>query len=132
MFDEALRTLVRHRCRFVVIGSTARALVGEQVRPHDLDVVIENSPDQRRRVTAALVDLDAHVEHRNGRRAVARSVALPWDWGFTVSTPGGGIDLITRFIDDTTIDDHDARAMSVEAAPGMWVRVHPTRHDEAA
>lgn len=132
MFDEALGALVRHDCRFVVVGSCARALIGDPVRPHDLDVVIDASPDQRRRVTAALVDLDAQVEHRCGPRAVACSVALPWDWGFTVSTPEGGIDLITRFIDDSTIDDHDARAVSVEAGPGMWVRVHPTRHDEAA
>lgn len=76
MFDRALRTLVRHRCRFVVVGSTARALLGEDVRPHDLDIVIDASPDQRARLTAALVELDAQVEHHCGQRAVACSVVV--------------------------------------------------------
>ena len=50
MFDEVLDALHRTGCRFVVIGSVARALTGEQVFAHDLDVMIDASPDGRRRL----------------------------------------------------------------------------------
>ena len=57
---------------------------------------------------------------------------LPWEWGFRVSTAAGQVDLITQLIDGTTIEDHDAHATGVQLCTGSRVRVHPTRHLEAA
>ena len=132
MFEDALGSLCRRGCRFVVVGSVARALTGEQVDPHDLDVVIDASSDGRRRLRLALADLGTTVETRDGWRPIERCASLPWEWGFRAVTAVGQIDLITRFIDGTTIEDHDAHATTVEFRPGVVVRVHPTRHVEAA
>ena len=132
MFDEMLAAMHRSGCRFVAVGSVARALTGEQVVPHDLDVMIDASADGRRCLRRALVDLGATVETRDGWRRIEQCPALPWEWGFRALTAAGQVDLITRFVDGTTIDDHDAHATTVQLCAGFAVRVHPTRHVEAA
>jgi len=115
-----------------VVGSVARALTGEQVQPHDLDVVIDTSAEGRRHLRLALQDLGAIVETRHGWRRIEECPSLPWEWGFRVWTAAGQVDLISRFIDDTTLDDHEASATSIDLGPGLAVRVHPTQHVAAA
>ena len=132
MFEKVLVALHGYGCRFVVVGSTARALIGDAVVPSDIDIVIDPSPDGRRRLLRALTDLDAMVETRNGWRQVARCPALPWEWGFRAFTSAGQVDIVTRFVDGTTIDDHDAQAATVWLEAGFSVRVRPTRQADAA
>lgn len=130
--DELLIAVHRSGCRFVVIGSVARALAGEDVVAHDLDIMIDSSTDGRRRLVRALAELGATVETRNGQRRIEQCAVLPWEWGFRALTAAGQVDAITRLIDGTTIDDHDAQAITVDLGDGCSVRVHPTRHVEAA
>jgi hypothetical protein len=132
MFDDVLDAMLRFGCRFVVIGSVARALTGGQVVAHDLDVMIDASADGRRRLGRALADLGATVETRDGWRRIAQCTVLPWDWGFRVSTAAGQVDVITQLIDGTTIDDHDAHATAVRLYTGCSVQAHPTQHLDAA
>lgn len=132
MFEGVLGALLHHGCRFVVVGSAARALCGESVHPRDLDLVADTSPDGVGRLRSALVDLGATVETRRGWQPIDRCASLPWQWGFRVWTAAGTIDLITQFIDFTTIDEHDANATTIEIGPELSVRAHPTRHEEAA
>lgn len=132
VFDEVLAAMHRSGCRFVVIGSIARALTGDDVVAHDLDIMTDTSTDGRGRLVRALAELDATVDTRNGRRRIEECAVLPWQWGFRASTAAGQVDAITRLIDGTTIDDHDAHAITVELGSGCSVRVHPTRHVEAA
>jgi hypothetical protein len=132
MFEDALGALHHRGCRFVVVGSVARALTGQQVHPHDLDVVIDASSDGQERLRLALADLGTTIETRHGWRQIEPCVSLPWEWGFRVWTTAGQIDVITRFVDGTTIEDHDAHAATIEVRPGIDVRVHPTRRVEAA
>jgi hypothetical protein len=132
VFDDVFDAMHRSGCRFVVIGSVARALAGEDVVAHDLDIMIDSSTDGRRRLVRALAELGATVETRNGRRRIEQCAILPWEWGFRASIAAGHVDAITQLIDGTTIDDHDAHAIAVELGTGCSVRVHPTRHVEAA
>ena len=132
MFDEVFDAMHRSGCRFVVVGSVARALAGERIVPRDLDVVIDASAVSRRSLCRALADLGATVETRAGWRPIERCPSLSWEWGFQVLTAAGQVDLITRFVDGTTIDDHDAHATTVRLRTGFDVRVRPTRHVEAA
>lgn len=122
-----LHVLAAGRCRFVVVGSTARALVGEAVEPHDLDIVVDSRPDARPALVAALDALRARIEVRAGWLSIGRVPALPWDWGWTVRTPFGSIDVITRFVDGSDFAHHDGVAEPVELARGDVVRCHPTR-----
>lgn len=117
-------------CRFVVVGSVARSLTGDSVNPKDLDIVVDASLAQRPALVEALIDLGAEVECRRGRVPVTSGIALPWGWGWRSTTPFGDIDVITKFIDDTTIDEHDLLASTVVLASGNSVRCHPTRRRE--
>ena len=132
MFTDVLDSLQLAGCRFVVIGSVARALAGEDVVAHDLDVVVDASSDGRRRLLQALAAIDATVDTRDGQRRIEQCVVLPWQWGFRASTPVGQVDVITQLIDGTTIDHHDGLAITVTLDNGRVVRAHPTRHEEAA
>lgn len=125
--DAVLHVLAVERCRFVVVGSAARALVGEPVTPRDLDIVVDGRPDARPALIAALDALRARIEVRTGWLPIGRAPALPWDWGWTVRTPFGSIDVITRFVDGSDFAHHDGVAESVELASGDVVRCHPTR-----
>src|SRR5688572_15267940 len=121
-----LEVLASHRVRFVVVGSAARQLVGEEVQPADLDVVLAAGTTDRCRLTDALIDLGAHI--RNDRRwcQLMKSSPLPWDWGWTVITGFGEIDVIARFIDGTKFIDHDRLAEEIALPGGVSVRCHPT------
>jgi hypothetical protein len=123
-----LMTFARHGCSFVVVGSTARALLGETVRPQDLDLVVSAEPANRERLVAALGDVGAQVHLRRGRVAVGPRTPLPWEWGFRVRTPWTEIDVVTQFIDGTTIDDVLESSSTVELGDGVSVQANGTRH----
>jgi hypothetical protein len=114
-------------CRFVVVGSGARQLLGEHVTPSDLDVVVGAEHDDRHRLVEAMIDLGAVVRVRGGHRVIGRSISLPWEWGWSVLTAYGSVDVIVRFIDDTTVREHDQLATNVRLASGAVVRCHATR-----
>ena len=125
--DGLLVPFVRHGCRFVVIGSAARMLCGDAVEPSDLDLVVDADPAMRPGLVASFDEVDGRVVTRHGWRSpgdVSRS--LPWDWGFTVQTGLGPVDVISRLIDGTGIDDHERVATVATLSCGTSVRVHPT------
>lgn len=132
VFDEVLAALAQAGCRFVVIGSVARALVGEDLVAHDLDVVVDPSATGRRRLVRVLAEFGATIETRSGVRRIEQCTILPWRWGFRTTTPVGQVDVITELIDGTTVHDHDSYAVTVELGSGCSVRVRPTRHEQAA
>ena len=68
-----LRTLVRHRVRFLVIGGIAGALHGSTTMTSDLDILYARDRDNVRRLAAALAELDAH------RRDLPAELTAPLD-----------------------------------------------------
>ncbi|MEM9203155.1 MAG: hypothetical protein AAGC53_15970 [Actinomycetota bacterium] len=124
-----LDALVDHECAFVVVGSTARRLCGDDVDPDDLDIVVDPGQPHRSSLIAALSSVGATIERRSGRRPIEACVALPWEWGWHVDTDGGPVDVITRFIDGSDIAFHCAAAMSVALDDRRVVLSHPTRHE---
>lgn len=125
--EPILDVLCWRGCHFVVVGSVARSLTGEPVRPRDIDIVVDASAAHRPMLVDALIDLRAHVDSSRGCTPLTGTTLLPWDWGWKTRTPFGDIDVITRFIDDTTFDDHDGRATTVTLQSGNSIRCHPTR-----
>ena len=122
-----LDVLCRRGSRFVLVGSAGCWLLGESVCPNDLDIVADTTLACRPMLVDALVDLHAGVECRWGRVPVSSSMQLPWDWGWRATTAYGPIDVVTRFIDDTTFEDHDRLAVTVTLPSGNTVKCHPTR-----
>lgn len=119
--------LIAHECRFVVVGSWARRLLGESVEPADLDLVIDGGLANQQRVAAALIELGARVETPLGRQAVGRFTRFPWDWSWTVATRWGPVDLIVAFPDGRAYELYAPAASTVDAG-GCSVLVHPTRY----
>ena len=126
-FAPILDRLVSAEVRFVVVGSAARALVGEPVTANDLDLVVDGAVPRRPAVVAAMEQLDARVEQRGRFLPVRSAMCLPWEWGWKARTSLGDVDVITRFIDGTTVDHHDERAVGVVLPSGSVVRCNPTR-----
>lgn len=102
-FRELLAVLGRHRVDFLVVGATAAVLEGASVATFDLDVVVATSPENRERLLAALIEIDAvyvdvlrrgirpdaerlrtHrmnlLETRFGRLDVMTEIAPGWVW----------------------------------------------------
>ena len=115
-------------CRFVIVGSVARRFNGEAVRPADLDIVVDTAPAERRKVVAALADLDAHLVVDGRLRPLTTSTALPWWWSWTAVTVFGTVDVIGEFVDGTGFAEHRSAASSTSIPSGATVRFHPTRH----
>lgn len=128
MVEPLLDELTARGCRFVVVGSAARRLMGEQVSVNDLDVVVDGSVSNRAPVIDALMAVGGVVERRRGRRPIVPGMSLPWDWGWRTATTHGDVDVIVRFIDGSGFEDHDGAAVPVGLGSGGVVRCHPTRH----
>lgn len=123
-----LSALVRRRCRFVVVGSAARELLGEPASPADLDLVIDATALQQAAIIEAMIDLDAQLVQGHRLKPLAASTVLPWRWSWTAVTAFGCVDVIARFIDGSGFEEHDRTATTVRLADGTTVRCHPTRH----
>jgi hypothetical protein len=121
-----LAELTRTGLRFVVVGSTARALCGEQVGPNDLDIVVDDAPAQRRLLLDALVAVEARLLTRGRLAPMSSGTVLAWAWGFTAVTVWGPIDVVVRFIDGSAYVDHAQRCIAV-AVEDRTVWCHPTR-----
>ncbi len=128
MVEPVLDELVGAGCRFVVVGSAARRLLGEQVPVNDLDVVVDAVGSNRGPVVEALMAVGGVIERRRGRRLLRSSMALPWEWGWRTSTVYGDVDVVVRFIDGSGYEFHDAVAVPVLLGNGVVVRCHPTKH----
>lgn len=91
----ALRTLIRHDVRFVVIGGIGARLHGSPTVTRDTDICYERSPENLERLAETLADLDARL------RGVDEDVPFLPDakalWAgdhFTFVTSAGDLDIL--------------------------------------
>lgn len=84
-WNELLRLLTRHRVRFVLVGGHAVAIHARPRHTEDLDVFVEPTKANARRLRAALVDfgftsvcLDVELLATPGK--VSCSAGLPTGW----------------------------------------------------
>ena len=122
--------LVRHRAAFVVVGSAARHLLGENIVPADVDVVVSDSPQNRKAVVDALVELDGHLVSEEKLQPLTHATVLPWEWSWKAVTAYGPVDMIVRFIDGTGYEEHDQAATNTLLGDGRVVRCRATRHQQ--
>lgn len=118
----ALRTLVRHDVRFVLIGGLAAAVRGSPVVTGDVDVCNARDRDNLARLAAALGELDATLR---GAPAVAfRLDAETLHRGdhFTFTTSAGPLDCLGTPAGTDGFADLDASATD-EDLDGLVVRV---------
>ncbi|MCK6545620.1 hypothetical protein L6R52_07100 [Myxococcota bacterium] len=110
-----LRVLDQHRVDHVVIGGLAAWLHGAPVITADIDVVFDSSPENVRRLVAALVELEAVYRDPLGRRITPDEAKLS-------STTGGGHHLMATRAGDLDLL-RDAAGFDYAALAGSAVRV---------
>ena len=121
-----LAVLAESGCRYVVVGSAARALAGHMMGkfgPRDLDIVVADTDDDRARVAAALARIGGRMVVGGRRREVAAFAGSTW----AVVTPYGPVDVFFRFADGSDYFGHRRAAWLVPIG-GIAVRCHPMRH----
>lgn len=94
--DHILTTLNRHRVDFLLIGGINFLLRHAPVLTYDIDVWIEDSPENRRRCETALVELQAEwgpSENDWGPVTNRRDNWLSSQGVFCLTSPHGAIDI---------------------------------------
>ena len=120
--DRILSTLNRHRVDYLVIGGFNFLLRHTPVLTYDVDVWIEDSPDNRHRCEAALAELQAEwgiSDEDWGPVAAKRAGWLDGRSVFCLTSPNGAIDVF-RFVQG--MDDWAAcraRAAAGQTASGV-------------
>jgi hypothetical protein len=115
-----IRTLQKHRVKFVVIGALAGLLQGVPLtRTLDVDIVPEASKENRRRLAAALRDMDATLRLPDP----SEIVAIPLDehtfdniQSMTLTTMFGPLDVLFKPEGTEGYEDLVLRATTVEDA----------------
>ncbi len=119
----ALRTLIEHEVRFVLIGGFAGALRGSPVITGDLDLCYARDDDNLDRLAEALRALDARLR---GAPADAPfrldAQALRAGDHFTFATSTGPLDCLGTPAGTDGFNDLDARATD-EVVDGITIRV---------
>ena len=111
----ALRVLLDHRVRFIVIGGVAGAAHGSPLITQDLDICYERNPDNLKRLAAALQELHAKL------RGVDDDVPFILDAKtlkagdhFTFVTDAGDLDVMGTPAGSAGYEDLAAEAMETE------------------
>ncbi|MEM8621829.1 MAG: hypothetical protein AAGF73_19155 [Actinomycetota bacterium] len=84
-----------------MVGSAARYLLGEDISPGDVDVVVADSPTNRNAVVGAMIELDGHLVIDDTLQPGTHRGPLAWEWSWKTMTSYGAVDVIVRFIDGT-------------------------------
>jgi hypothetical protein len=111
----ALRVLLDHRVRFIVIGGVAGAAHGSPLITQDLDICYDRNPDNLKRLAAALQELHAKL------RGVDDDVPFILDAKtlkagdhFTFVTDAGDLDVMGTPVGSAGYEDLAAEAMETE------------------
>lgn len=112
---ELFRALDRHGVEYVTIGGIAIQAHGGQRMTVDLDVAIAETPDNHKRLAAALVDLDARILGPDGQRSrsvpTASLLAASDQWHLITSH--GPLDVLTLPAHLGSFGDLRARAHEI-------------------
>lgn len=119
----AVRTLLDHGVRFVLIGGYAGALRGSPVITGDVDVCYARDDENLERLAEALVSLDAHLRGAPPDvpfRLDARTLRAGDH--FTFTTSAGPVDILGTPAGTKGFTDLDAGATD-ELVDGLTIRV---------
>ena len=112
---ELFAALARHEVDYVTIGGIAVLAHGGQRVTQDLDIAIATTADNRGRLAAALVDLDARILGPDGKRSTSPPSATMLGASdiWHLVTPHGLLDVVTLPAHLGSFDELRGRAHDV-------------------
>ena len=119
---ELLRLLARHGVDHVIVGGVAAVLQGAPVVTLDLDVVHSRTPDNVRRLLAALAEIHASYRTRTDRRFEPRESHLAAAGHQLLRTDLGDLDLLGTVGDRLGYEELSESCLEMQVA-GVTVRV---------
>jgi hypothetical protein len=119
---DLLRLLARHGVGHVVVGGVAAVLQGAPIFTGDLDVVHSRTPENLRRLLAALAEVHAFYRTRADRRFEPGEAELASPGHQLLSTDLGDLDLLGTVGEGRSYDELTGRTVRFEL-PGASVEV---------
>ena len=104
-FAERLDVLARHRVEFILVGGVAAILEGAPVSTLDLDVVVQPTPEDRKRLLDVLQELHARYLDPAGRHVVPDASKLEKLHIHRLVTDFGPLTILDSIGDGLTYED---------------------------
>lgn len=121
-FRRALKVLAAHEVEFVVVGGISAILRGAPVVTFDLDLVHRRTPENVRRLLAALRSIDARYRH-DPRGLVPEEKHLLGPGHNLLQTACGPLDALGAIEDGLSFEDLLADSEEMRVGPDLSVRV---------
>lgn len=121
-FRRALMVLAAHEVEFVVVGGISAILRGAPVVTFDLDLVHRRTPENVRRLLAALRSIDARYRH-DPRRLVPEEKHLLGPGHNLLQTSCGPLDALGAIEDGLSFEDLLPDSEELRVGPDRTVRV---------
>jgi len=122
-FLAILRTLKEHGVEFIVVGGVGAVLQGAPITTFDLDVVHSRTPDNVRRLLAALAELDACYRMQPERRLRPDASHLSSAGHQLLLTRFGPLDLLGTIGKSDIYETLASDTVEVEAGTGVRIPV---------
>jgi predicted nucleotidyltransferase len=122
-FQRLLRVLCEHDVEFIVIGGVSAVLQGAPVATFDLDIVHARSPDNLRRLEAALRALGAYYREHEERRPIPEIRHLAGGGHHLLMTDAGPLDVLGAVSGGRVYEDLSGDIVQFEVAPGVRIQV---------
>ena len=121
-FGTILRTLRSHGVDFVVVGGVSAVLNGAPISTFDIDIVHQRTPENVRRLKAALDELNACYRGRSGQKIHPDIPQLDGPGHQLLHTDAGPLDVLGalgNIVYDDLLDD--STVFAIEGIPGFHV-----------
>jgi hypothetical protein len=115
-FLALLRTLLRHRVDFLIVGGVAAQLEGAPILTFDLDILCSRSPENMMRLLAALQEVKARYRDPAGRHIEPDAARLATLQMHLLVTDLGPLDVLVRIGKDLGYDDLAGRTVEFQLA----------------
>lgn len=113
-FLGLLRVLIRHQVDFIVVGGVAALLEGAPILTLDLDVLFEQTPENRTRLLAALQELKARYRDPAGRHIEPDLAKLETMRLHLLLTDLGALDVLSTIGTGLTYQNLSGRTVDYE------------------
>ena len=122
-YRAILSALALGRVRFIVVGGVAAVLQGVTVHTYDVDVVHARDPENRRRLSEVLRQLEAHYRQHRTKRIEPEEEDLGLPGHHLLMTRFGPLDLLGSVMDEQAYEELIERSPLTDVGHGLAVNV---------